>query len=775
MFIKKNDQQKIKTIFYTKSQIIKEYWFKINSTVKDIFNYFEKNIKEEGFKLKSNYNLFNESINESYTISELIKKDKNDSIISGEIWIEVEEVIFFDDENDDIFSTILQPKLDPFELIEYNSLKSKIKIIQCPQDILCYTELNKFSKESAFCNSNNALYLSGGEFSGKASYYFWIINKTNFKIIKQLMPISKKYHSMLFIADNFIFITGGDTLNTIIYDIETKDFIEWANMNKTHFQPGIFIYGDYIYAFSALTDENKQNNYFERTNLTSKIPKWEIIYPKYDENKINFNSNFFGISKYLDGNILFVGGEKNNPNYLYNPMNNIITISNKNNLSIPFWDKSFYKINKKYNICIPLNFNNNYQLIFLNKETESLEEINVDKKTGHVYLDLEKKDEQGNIYIQSTINTINCKQNLNIKIGICPKKLMKKTENENNNKDNNSDINYDEERIIIDSCCDNTSNTENSDQIKSNKNFQKKSYLYISDNIVNEQIINREVDLVKKQSNRNENLEKDENKNSDEDIDEDINKEEYIFIEDINTGEENEDKISLNNEHQKQFLYISNSVINDQIINRELSSFNKKENYKNNENNNNNNLEAQSIYIDELIPERKIDNEDEIIIEGKLDENEDENDEKIIINYGNDYLNEKDDYLIKQNMNDKYLYIPFSLIVDHTTNRKVGLNNCEIEFKKTLKKIENSRPYSKKLIESNRNTLTSKNAQSQNIFNLDLDNDILKKREIINYINTDQKQKRPKKKKNKTNDFIPKNPKEGQILRRILSNSKNSI
>ena len=775
MFIKKNDQQKIKTIFYTKSQIIKEYWFKINSTVKDIFNYFEKNIKEEGFKLKSNYNLFNESINESYTISELIKKDKNDSIISGEIWIEVEEVIFFDDENDDIFSTILQPKLDPFELIEYNSLKSKIKIIQCPQDILCYTELNKFSKESAFCNSNNALYLSGGEFSGKASYYFWIINKTNFKIIKQLMPISKKYHSMLFIADNFIFITGGDTLNTIIYDIETKDFIEWANMNKTHFQPGIFIYGDYIYAFSALTDENKQNNYFERTNLTSKIPKWEIIYPKYDENKINFNSNFFGISKYLDGNILFVGGEKNNPNYLYNPMNNIITISNKNNLSIPFWDKSFYKINKKYNICIPLNFNNNYQLIFLNKETESLEEINVDKKTGHVYLDLEKKDEQGNIYIQSTINTINCKQNLNIKIGICPKKLMKKTENENNNKDNNSDINYDEERIIIDSCCDNTSNTENSDQIKSNKNFQKKSYLYISDNIVNEQIINREVDLVKKQSNRNENLEKDENKNSDEDIDEDINKEEYIFIEDINTGEENEDKISLNNEHQKQFLYIPNSVINDQIINRELSSFNKKENYKNNENNNNNNLEAQSIYIDELIPERKIDNEDEIIIEGKLDENEDENDEKIIINYGNDYLNEKDDYLIKQNMNDKYLYIPFSLIVDHTTNRKVGLNNCEIEFKKTLKKIENSRPYSKKLIESNRNTLTSKNAQSQNIFNLDLDNDILKKREIINYINTDQKQKRPKKKKNKTNDFIPKNPKEGQILRRILSNSKNSI
>ena len=41
MYIKKNDQKKIKTIFYTKTQIIKEYWFKINSTIKDIFNYFE--------------------------------------------------------------------------------------------------------------------------------------------------------------------------------------------------------------------------------------------------------------------------------------------------------------------------------------------------------------------------------------------------------------------------------------------------------------------------------------------------------------------------------------------------------------------------------------------------------------------------------------------------------------------------------------------------------------------------------------------------------------
>ena len=39
MYVKKYHQEKIKTIFYTKDQIIKEYWFNIASTIKEIFNY----------------------------------------------------------------------------------------------------------------------------------------------------------------------------------------------------------------------------------------------------------------------------------------------------------------------------------------------------------------------------------------------------------------------------------------------------------------------------------------------------------------------------------------------------------------------------------------------------------------------------------------------------------------------------------------------------------------------------------------------------------------
>ena len=36
MYVKKYNQEKIKTIFYTNDQIIKEYWFNITPTIKDI-------------------------------------------------------------------------------------------------------------------------------------------------------------------------------------------------------------------------------------------------------------------------------------------------------------------------------------------------------------------------------------------------------------------------------------------------------------------------------------------------------------------------------------------------------------------------------------------------------------------------------------------------------------------------------------------------------------------------------------------------------------------
>ena len=683
MYLKKNDQQKIKTIFYTKNQIIKEYWFKITSSIKEIFNYFEKHIKEEGYSLKSIYKVLGKKINEAYTISELIKKGENDSVISGEIWIEVEDEIFYDDENDEIFETILQPKINPFELIEYDIVKKRIKIIQCPKDIFLYCNLNKFTKESAFCNSDNSLYISGGEVSGKAINNFWIINKNSYKINKKTMPIDKKYHSMLYIPNNFIFIAGGDSFSSIIYDIENQEFIKWANMNKKHFQPGLLISGDYIYAFSSLNDLSEKNNFFEKTNLTSKEAKWEAIYPTYENSNIKINAHFFGVCKYLDGNILFVGGEKNNPSYIYNPWENVISLSKGKNVNFPFWDKTFYKIDKQYNINIPLNFSNNHKLALLNKEKESLEEINYNENNGHVKLNLDKDKKPGNIYIQSTLRNSNNKQIIYVQFGLSPKNILKKMrdeyqQNNNNNIKDNNIINKkenteicDEERLIIDNCNNNTEFSENPSLTKANKNSQKKSYLYIPDSIIEEQIINREV--------YNE---------------EDIGKEEYIFIGDLGIDEEeNYFPITKKNVlNKKNYLYIPNSSINDQIINRELI-FNKNEKNTKSENiiNNNN---SDNINIDEIIPEIKIENKKE-----EKEESE-ENGDKLIIEYEDDANKENDYDEIKVNKNRKFLYIPYSSINDQIIDRKVEMKENIIQNAKSLTNRETSYPYIKKRIES---------------------------------------------------------------------------
>ena len=83
--------------------------------------------------------------------------------------------------------------------------------------------------------------MSGGLYNGKTLNHFWIVNKKDYQIFKKTMPMFKKYHSMLYIPDNFVFIAGGDSLITFIYDIENKQFIKWAYMNKKHFQPGLII------------------------------------------------------------------------------------------------------------------------------------------------------------------------------------------------------------------------------------------------------------------------------------------------------------------------------------------------------------------------------------------------------------------------------------------------------------------------------------------------------------------------------------------------------
>ena len=469
----KNKNAKIKIIFNTnEGTIIGEKLFDINTKLKDIFTFFEYNFSDKGYILKTNYKFLNKKINQNNTINDLLKTENYS--INSEIYIEIAQNL--NKENEEIYNTILFPKLNPFELIEYNTLENKIRYIKCPGQTVNFCSLYKFSKESAFCNSENDLFMSGGLYNGKTLNYFWIINKKNFQILKKTMPILKKYHSMLYIPDNFVLIAGGDTLSTYIYDIENKQFIRWASMNKKHFQPGLIISGDYAYAFSALYDKKEENNFFEKTDLTSKNPKWEKVFPIFDISGIknDLYSLHFGIAKKNDDEILFLGGEKNKNRYVYNTIVNKIYFTDKKNYEISFWDKTFYDVNNKYKVGIPLSFSKEHTLFFFNNQNENLikaicspnNNINKENDSYDVLIDIqnENQDEE-----QEGIITI------------------KNNEDYNDNENDYQNDLIEEEIIFTEDF------SKKNDEIKLSKEHNKKEHLYLPNYIVIEQFIDRDL------------------------------------------------------------------------------------------------------------------------------------------------------------------------------------------------------------------------------------------------------------------------------------------
>ena len=745
----KNKNSKIKIIFNTNEGTnIGEKLFDINTKLKDIFTFFEYNFSDKGFTLKTNYKFLNKKINQNNTINDLLNTENYS--INSEIYIEVEQNL--NKENEEIYNTIIFPKLNPFELIEYNTLENKIRYIKCPGQTVNFCSLYKFSKESAFCNSENDLFMSGGLYNGKTLNYFWIINKKNFQILKKTMPILKKYHSMLYIPDNFVLIAGGDTLSTYIYDIENKQFIRWASMNKKHFQPGLIISGDYAFAFSALYDKKEENNFFEKTDLTSKNPKWEKVFPIFDISGIknDLYSLHFGIAKKNDDEILFLGGEKIKNRYVYNTIVNKIYFTDKKNYEISFWDKTFYDINNKYKVGIPLSFSKEHTLYFLNNQNENLikaicspnNNINKENDSYNVLMDIqnenqEEEEQEGIITIKN---------------------------NEDNNNENDYQNDLIEEEIIF-----TEDFSKKNDEIKLSKEHNKKEHLYLPNYIVIEQFIDRDLNL----GNDNQN-----NKNKESD---------FIIYEVYEEKKEDNSKIP-KRENKHNYLYIPNEIIDDQIINRQIITkdniednkeikeeiifieSNQKE--KNEDENNYNNSTFKKPYIKkeifyipnsaleeqilqrELLKFKRKKKNIELIQKNNEDANINENDidkDVILINFNNE--EEKENEINKSNNSQcplkktNILYVPMSSFDEQIVNRVVNSTNDENNSKPLIKR----KIYKIKIDE-------------------DKDNEMIKENEIINEIYNDDNNKDNGNyyiiKKNKAKIYIPQNIIVEQVINR---------
>ena len=746
-YINKNTNSKIKIIFNTNDgTIIAEKYFNINTKLKNVFTFFENNYANKGFKLKKDYKLSDKKINRNNTIYDLLLPKIN---TNKEIYIEISKDLNI--ETEEIYNTILFPKLNPFELIEYNSSENKIRYIKCPGQTLNFCSLYKFSKESAFCNSENDLFMSGGLYNGKTLNFFWIINKKNYQILKKTMPIFKKYHSMLYIPDNFVLIAGGDSLSTQIYDIENKQFIRWASMNKKHFHPGLIISGDYAYAFSSLCDKKEENNFFERTDLTSKNPKWEKVFPVFDKFGIKNDlfSLHFGLAQKKEEEILILGGEKNQHRYVYNTIVNKFFFDDKNNFEISFWDKTFYDINNKYKLGIPLSFSHEHTLYLLNKQTENLIKVICSKSNKN-------NDDSYDVLIDTKNEEQDEEQE-----GI----IMIKGNNDDAN-DNIINDNLIEDEIIF---TEDFSKKNEDIKLNKNKEHNKKEHLYLPNYIIIEQFIDRELSLSNEKENNNKEKEND------------------FIIYEVYEGKKDDNEKIKKRENKHNYLYIPNSILDDQIVNREIITNNnniedKKDNNeeiiyieanqkeKNDEEENKNKyssfkkpyikkeifyipntaLEEQLIQRELLKFKRKKKNFE--LIQKNKEDNEIDKD-KILINYNNEDQKENEINNINSQCPLKktnVLYVPMSSFDEQMVNRVVNAINNEDEDEDNTKPLIKRRIYKIKIDDDKNEELIKENEIINEIYENDIKDN--KGYYII--------------RKNKAKIYVPQNLMEEQIINR---------
>ena len=397
-----NDKEiPILVIYYTKSKIICQKEFSSFSRFDNLLKFFNENIKNSEIRLKQKYLLNNKEIKNSDLLIDLIQAyDSSKKIINANFSIEIEEINNIGDENFPYFSKILQPVTNKFGIYVFTPENGSMSLEQYPDNIENEYELEKFNIYSAYCNSPNSLFISGGRFNEEKIDNFWIIDNTFFSIKKSSMILPKINHTMIYIKNNnkkIIFIAGGDDLNTFYYDIENNTFVNWGNMNGIHTRPGLINIGDYLYCFHLIKDE-KNNIFFEKTNLNDENHKWEKVFPNFESEEYinNIINNEFGLSLCAGEHVMLLGGNFNPNSFIYDINMNLFSYNNNyTNIFIPLIDKTFYKINNIHNIALPCSLIRHVEIGILNKLKCTLRKLYLkpnDQNQKIKYKNIHKKD-----------------------------------------------------------------------------------------------------------------------------------------------------------------------------------------------------------------------------------------------------------------------------------------------------------------------------------------------------------------------------------------------
>ena len=371
----------VRLVLVSQNEILLNKIVSKKSTLHDI-------LKEEGIKEEKNYLLFGKPVNLDQKIIELIPKDYS-NLSNIELIIEDKNILL--EEEQIYYEKILKPFDNPFKVLIFTPNEFNVSIKSYPEETIEKFKLNKFSiNASSYCNSPDDLYISGGSGEDYSSLnsgnkHFWKINsiKTNIEKLNDL-PIDKQNHSMIYIPKRYIYFIGGNNKSTFFYDIFFSTFHSWANTNKLIKKPCLILVNNiYIYSFGTPDINNNENNFtFERTNLKSKNPKWEL---KEVKNQILPIRNFGGIK--IADEIYFLGGRNNRGEkmFKFNTTSENLEICKQENTKLKPLDKNFYDLNEFNSAMIPdCDLGKNIQIIIFNKKRKKYRKVLYEKNLEEI-------------------------------------------------------------------------------------------------------------------------------------------------------------------------------------------------------------------------------------------------------------------------------------------------------------------------------------------------------------------------------------------------------
>ena len=253
---------------------------------------------------------------------------------------------------------------EPIDLFIYDTKKRLFHVQKYKEEE--NPNFEKLTSTSSCCNGDDKLYFSGGIDNDKDIIdKLWIFDLVTYNVecLSNLAP--KNNHSMIYIPSKYVFLVGGNDTKVLYFDINEKEIQSWNELNKKRLEPALIQMNNYLYVFDNVnTNENNLELTFERTDLLSDKPCFEIIEPNLAENIAgNIIPKYFGVAKESEESIIFLGGNildeqyDNNDikNYRYNIKENKIEFSEVPFVNIQLKEKTFLNFNKKDDIYFILS------------------------------------------------------------------------------------------------------------------------------------------------------------------------------------------------------------------------------------------------------------------------------------------------------------------------------------------------------------------------------------------------------------------------------------